>query len=1188
MQDFVHLHVHTQYSILDGQASVKKLVDKAIADGMRGMAVTDHGNMFGIKEFYNYVKKVNGKREKEGLDAFIPIIGCEMYCARRSRLLKDKNTKDDKSGWHLIVLAKNEQGYHNLVKLVSHSWVEGHYYRPRTDHEELEKYHEGLIVSSACLAGEIPSYIREGDVERAEKSVEWFKNLFGDDFYLELMRHEVKNPNINANRETFILQQEVNREVIRLAKKFDVKLICTNDSHFVNEEDAEAHDRLICLSTGKDLDDPSRMLYSKQEWFKTREEMNEVFSDVPEALANTIDVLEKVEQYSIDHKAILPDFPLPDGFADADEYLRHLTYEGAKRCYGEDLNDEVRQRIDFELDTIKNMGFPGYFLIVQDYIRAAREQLDVWVGPGRGSAAGSVVSYCLDITRLDPLKYDLLFERFLNPDRISLPDIDVDFDVEGRGRVLQYITDKYGEEKVAHIISYQQMKTKMVIKDVARVEKVPLKISDSLCKAIPNKLPNDLDMNMSNAISVIPELKAAATDPNNEALRETMKYAQMLENNVRGTGVHACGVIICRDDITDWVPVSTAEDKDTKEEFCCTQYEGSVIEETGLIKMDFLGLKNLNIMKETVQNIRETTGEEVDIDHIDIDDELTYKLYSEGNTVGTFQFESIGMQKHLRNLKPTKFEDLIAMNALYRPGPMKYIPDFIDRKHGLKPIVYDIPCMEQYLKDTYGITVYQEQVMLLSRQLAGFTRGESDTLRKAMGKKQKDKLDHLKPKFIDGGKKNGHDEKVLEKIWGDWEDFASYAFNKSHAACYSWVAFQTAYLKAHYPSQYMAACMSRSLGNITEVSKLMDECRTMGIKTLGPDVNESNLKFTSNKDGNIRFGLAAIKGVGNSAAQALIDERKKNGLYKDIFDVVERVNLSSFNRKGLESMILSGGFDSFGLDRELYFAEDAGEVFLDTLIRYGNKYQQDKLNSQNSLFGGMDDFQAVHPKLPKTDSYDHWSDVERLNKERELIGIYLSAHPLDEFAFHLEYVCNTKVDELKDLVLLNEKNKGDILFGGIITDIQNRISKDGRTFGVVRIEDFSGSHDLFFSGQTWTDMRPKLLDGMPTLMRGKISSSKWDKEKLFFSVNSADIFADVKDKILPNITLRIPLEELTETMVDDLSGLIDESPGETSLSFNITQGVKNVSLRSRTRKISMNKKLFDYINQNKEVISVSV
>ena len=932
MQDFIHLHVHTYYSILDGQSSVSKLVDKAVANGMKGMAITDHGDMFGIKELFNYCNKVNGKLRDEGKPEFKPIFGCEMYVARRKKSDRS-DPKVDKSGYHLIVLAKNYNGYKNLIKLVSRAWVDGFYMRPRTDREDLERYHEDLIVCSACIAGEVPAKILRDDIEGAREAIEWYKRVFGDDYYLELQRHEVKDPNQRANRETFPLQQKANRVILQLAKEYGIKVVCTNDAHFVDKDNAEAHDHLLCLSTGRDLDDPNRMLYSKQEWFKTREEMNEVFADVPEALSNTIEILDKVETYSIDHAPIMPFFPIPKEFGteedtrrnitpeqlyheftsdengenplpkdEADkkikklggidklyrikfeaDYLAKLAYDGAKERYGDPLSKEVHERVKFELHIMKTMGFPGYFLIVQDFINSARDELGVMVGPGRGSAAGSVVAYCLGITKIDPMKYDLLFERFLNPDRISLPDIDTDFDDDGRGKVLEWVEDKYGHDKVAHIITYGTMATKNAIKDVARVEKVPLAEVNALCKQIPDKLSdsegNSLKMNLPNAIKCVPALREAEASPD-PRMRNTITYAKMLEGTVRGTGIHACGTIICRDAISDWVPVSTAEDKsDPGHKLLCTQYDGHVIEETGLIKMDFLGLKTLSILKEAVENVKLHRGIDIDLDTIPIDDPETYQLYSEGRTIGTFQFESAGMQKYLRELHPTTFEDIIAMNALYRPGPMDYIPSFIARKNGKEEIKYDIPCMEKYLKDTYGITVYQEQVMLLSRQLADFTRGQSDALRKAMGKKKKAIVDQMKPMFIEGGKKNGHDPKVLEKIWADWEKFASYAFNKSHATCYSWVAYQTAYLKAHYPAEYMAANMSRNLANITEITKLMDECKAMGIETLGPDVNESRNKFSVNKDGAIRFGLAAIKGMGAAGCRiADCREREKRTL----------------------------------------------------------------------------------------------------------------------------------------------------------------------------------------------------------------------------------------------------------------------------------------------------------------------
>ena len=1259
MQDFVHLHVHTQYSLLDGQASVSALVDKAMKNGMKGIAVTDHGNMFGIKEFTNYVNKKNGgpkgeiKDQKKRISAiesgkvecedkeaeiaickakiaeaearlFKPIIGCEMYVARRT--MDKKEGKPDQSGYHLIVLAKNEKGYHNLIKLVSHAWTDGYYMRPRTDRNELEKYHEGLIVCSACLGGEVPKKITQGLLDEAEEAIQWYKNLFGEDYYLELQRNKATVP--RANHEAYPLQVNVNSHLIEYSKKYNVKLICSNDVHFVEEAHAEAHDRLICLSTGKDLDDPKRMLYTKQEWMKTREEMNELFADVPEALSNTLEILDKVEYYSIDHAPIMPTFAIPEEFGTEEgyrqkytekdlfdeftqdengnvvlsedaaldkikrlggydklyrikleaDYLKKLTFDGAKKFYGDPLTPEIKERLVFELHIMKTMGFPGYFLIVQDFIAAGRN-MGVSIGPGRGSAAGSAVAYCLQITKIDPIRYDLLFERFLNPDRISLPDIDIDFDDDGRGEVLRWVTEKYGHEKVAHIITYGTMATKLAIKDVARVQKLPLSESDRLAKLVPDKIP-EKKLNLRNAIDYVPELQAAEASPD-PLVRDTLKYALMLEGNVRGTGVHACGTIICRDDITDWVPVSTADDKETGEKMLVTQYEGSVIEDTGLIKMDFLGLKTLSIIKEAVENIRLSKNIELDIDTISIEDPATYKLYSDGRTIGTFQFESAGMQKYLRELQPSTFEDLIAMNALYRPGPMDYIPDFIDRKHGRKPIEYDIPVMEKYLKDTYGITVYQEQVMLLSRLLADFTRGESDALRKAMGKKLRDKLDHMKPKFIEGGRKNGHDPKVLEKIWTDWEKFASYAFNKSHATCYSWVAYQTAYLKANYPSEYMAAVMSRSLSNITDITKLMDECKAMGIQVLGPDVNESNLKFTVNRHGDIRFGLGAVKGVGESAVQSIVEERRANGPFKGIFDFVQRVNLNACNKKNMECLALSGGFDSFPeLKREQFFAVNSkGEVFLETLMRYGNRYQADKAAAVNSLFGGENVIDIATPEILPA---ERWGDLERLNRERDLVGIYLSAHPLDEYTIVLDHVCNTRMAELEDKSALVGR---EITMGGIVTSVRRGISKNGNPYGIAKIEDYSGSAELPFFGNDWVTFQGYLGEGTFLFIKARCQPKQWRPEELDIKITSMELLPDVKEKLVEKITILVPLSVLNSAMVAELSSLTKDHPGNTELYFKVTDRDEkmHVDLISRPVKLSVGKELISYLKERPEL-----
>ena len=1234
MEDFIHLHVHTYYSILDGQSPVEKLVDKAVANGMRGMAITDHGNMFGVKELYNYCNKINGKLKEQGKEPFKPIFGCEMYVARRTKADHVKE-KGDAGGYHLIVLAKNYNGYKNLIKLVSRAWVDGFYSKPRTDRADLEKYHEDLIVCSACIAGEVPAKILRGDIEGAREAIEWYHNLFGDDYYLELQRHEVKDPNQRANRETFPLQQRANKELIKLAKEYGIKIVCTNDCHFVDQENAEAHDHLLCLSTGKELNDPTRMLYSKQEWFKTREEMNEIFADVPEALSNTLEILDKVETYSIDHAPIMPFFPIPEEFGTEEEtrkrispeelfrefttdengneimsheeaekkikklggidklyrikfeadYLAKLAYDGAKRLYGEPLSDEVHERVKFELHIMKTMGFPGYFLIVQDFINSAQDELGVMVGPGRGSAAGSVVAYCLGITKIDPIKYDLLFERFLNPDRISLPDIDTDFDDDGRGKVLEWVEDKYGHDKVAHIITYGTMATKNSIKDVARVEKLPLDISNRLCKAIPDKLPDGMKMNLTNAIKCVPELRDAEASANPQ-LANTIKYAKMLEGTVRGTGIHACGTIICRDAISDWVPVSTAEDKsDPGHKLLATQYDGHVIEETGLIKMDFLGLSTLSIMKETVENIRLThDGYTLNLDTIPIDDELTYKLYQEGRTIGTFQFESAGMQKYLRELKPTVFEDLIAMNALYRPGPMDYIPSFIARKNGKEEITYDIPCMEKYLKDTYGITVYQEQVMLLSRQLANFTRGESDALRKAMGKKKKAIVDAMKPKFIEGGKKNGHDPKVLEKIWGDWEKFASYAFNKSHATCYSWVAYQTAYLKAHYPAEFMAGNMSRCLNDITKITKLMSECQAMGIPCLGPDVNESEQKFSANKKGEVRFGLSAIKGMGEAAATNIIAERHKNGQYKDIFDFVQRVNLSAVNRKAMESLALSGGFDSFGIRREQYFATNAkGDTFVETLLRYGQVYQSEQSSMQNSLFGDMGGVEIQTPPVPDCEP---WSTMELLKRERELVGIYLSAHPLDDYAVVLNHMCNLHCPQIgREMDKKAFASIEELTFGGIVTAVSQRWTKTNKPFGIVTIEDFEGQGELALFGEDWTKWQSMLQEEYHIYITAQcVQRFRNNPDAYDMVIKKIEFLSDVKEKSIEKFTVYMDATMFNDAQLTDLETTLKSSTGNVPLYINIhdAKNNTNIQLHSRNCMVDVNKKLLTTLDEMAE------
>ncbi len=1157
---FTHLHVHSEYSLLDGKSKVSELVDKAISDGMRGLALTDHGNMYGVKEFFNYVEKVNSKRPDD--DKFKPIIGCEMYVAKER--LTDRGDKRD-NGLHLIVLAKNEKGYHNLLKLVSKAWTEGMYYKPRTDREELAAHREGLIICSACLGGEVPQLILNGDLEAAEERVKWYKDTFGDDYYLELQRHETFKE--NANTEVYPEQVKVNKELLRLARKHDIKIVATNDVHFAREEDAEAHDRLICISMQKLYNEP-RMHYTKQEWLKNPREMAEIFSDLPEALANTQEILDKVEFYSINHGPIMPNYEIPADFGSEEEYrsritpeqlydeftrdengnvvmsreegekkiarlggydklyrikfeadyLKKLTYEGAYRLYGNPLPPEVDERLNFELHIMKTMGFPGYFLIVQDFINYGRNNLGVSIGPGRGSAAGSAAAYCLGITQVDPIKYDLLFERFLNPDRISLPDIDVDFDDDGRYRVLDYVTKKYGEEKVAHIVTYGTLATKNVLRDVGKVMGLSPKEVNLLAKKVPDRLPDiggkAPKINIKNCLMYDPEFQML---PKSEdaRVRETVKYAEQLEGTVRGTGVHACGVIICRDDITDWVPVSMTTDSDGSK-LIVTQYEGSVIEETGLIKMDFLGLKTLSIIQEALANIKYAKGIDLDIANIPLDDPKTYKLYCDGATTSTFQFESPGMQASLRKLQPSKFEDLIAMNALYRPGPMDYIPSFIDRKHGVEPIVYDIPIMEKYLKETYGITVYQEQVMLLSRLLADFTRGESDMLRKAMGKKQIDKMAKLKVKFIDQGKKNGHAEKVLEKIWADWEKFASYAFNKSHATCYSWVAYQTAYLKANYPEEYMAGVLSRNLDVPDKLKKVMEECARMNLAVKGPDVNESVVKFGVSRNGEIRFGLGAIKGVGQNAVNTILQEREANGPFTDIFDFVERVNLSACNRRAIESLALAGAFDGFGNPREMYVHPVGNSTFSETLVRHGQRAQTAKNSLQFSLFEDEDPILPERPPLP---DIVPWSRIKLLEEEKKLVTVFLSGHPLDDYRMELTYGTTDSCDSFnQDDISLGQE----VRIGGLVTSLQTKTTKRGDPFGVVTIEDTTGPQTFRLFGQDYANFFHRLTEGMAVMIYGMgAKRGGYYSNDVEFRVQSIKTLNELAGTIANSVTVRI-------------------------------------------------------------------
>ena len=1167
---FTHFHVHSQYSILDGAASIPGLIEKAKADGQAALALTDHGNMFGIKLFYDTCRQKGIK----------PILGCEAYVARVSLYNKEKPI--DRSGEHLIILAKNLTGYLNLVKLCSTAFCDGFYYRPRIDKTQLEKHHEGLIISSACLGGEIDQKIMAGDLEGAEKAALWYKNLFGEDYYLEVMRHPAADPKQRA--EIYDNQQRCIQEKIKIARKLNIKLIATNDVHFLNEEDAEAHDLLICLNTRKDIDDPTRMRYTRQEWFKTTQEMIDLFPDLPEAIENTQEITDKVEEYELDSDPLMPVFPIPPELGTEEEYrqkfsqedlfneftrdekgnvvlteeeankkikklggydrlyrikleadyLKELTMKGVVKRYGENPSPEIMERIIFELHIMKTMGFPGYFLIVQDFIRAARD-MGVIVGPGRGSAAGSAVAYCLGITNIDPIKYDLLFERFLNPDRISLPDIDVDFDDAGRQQVLEWVTEKYGADKVSHIVTFGSMAAKMAIKDVARVLKLELSEANRLAKMVP-EAPK---MTLKKAYKENPDLEKEKQSLN-PLISKTIQFAETLEGSIRQTGVHACGILISRDPLTDHIPIMPTEG----ESLMTTQYDGHFVEPIGLIKMDFLGLRTLSIIKTCLDNIKKSKHIVLNENEIPLDDEETFKLFTRGDTTGLFQFESPGMKKHLRALQPNRFEDLVAMNALYRPGPMEYIPSFIRRKHGEEPIEYDHPMMEPYLKDTYGITVYQEQVMLQSRALGLFTRGQSDTLRKAMGKKKFELLAELKGKFVEGCKNNpdfvqgakekGKDvEELVNKIWGDWEAFASYAFNKSHSVCYAYIAYQTGFLKAHYPAEFMAANLSNNLSDITKVTVFMDECKRMGLSVLAPDVNESYNDFTVNSHGQIRFGMAAIKGVGEAAVEKIIEEREKNGPYKDVYDFFERIDYKSVNKKTIENLVTAGGLDSFGYHRAQYLhLVDATTTVLDNLVNYGQKNQQDSMNLQATLFGELDGFEVTKPNIPDCEP---WHDYEKSKKEKELIGIYLTSHPLDPYKLEMQLLC-TPVEELNSGL---ETFKGkEINIAGIITAKREGKTKTGKDFGILTLEDFSGTHELAFFGKDYTDFRQYFIDETAIYVKGKVGP-KWGKEgnELTFTIQKVGLLEALTENAIRSITLQVDIEKLTLETVTEIHEL---------------------------------------------------
>jgi DNA polymerase-3 subunit alpha len=1184
---FVHLHVHTQYSILDGAAPIAKLFAAAAADNQPALAITDHGNMYGVKEFLKVAKK---------FPSIKPIVGCEFYVSKEGRFLR--RGKEDQSSYHLVLLAKNLQGYKNLIKLSSYAFIEGYYYKPRIDRDLLAKYGDNLICSSACLAGEVPRAIAAGRIDEAEETILWYKNLFGEDYYLELQRHETNVP--GADTTVFPQQQKVNKVILELAAKHNVKYIATNDVHFVSADDREAHDRLICLTTNADYDDPERLRYSKQEYLKSSEEMSKIFEDHPEALLTTLEIAEKIDTYSIDSSPIMPYFPIPEGYEDSNEYLKDLTYKGAELRY-EEISDEIRERIDFELSTIKWMGFPDYFLIVRDFIQAGRD-MGVSVGPGRGSVAGSVVAYCLRITELDPLKYNLLFERFLNPDRISMPDIDIDFEDDGRAKVLRYVEEKYGKEKVSHVITFGTMAARSAIRDVGRIQKLPLSETDRLAKLIPVKLQEvegkAPEVSIANCIKYVPEFKDAVEN-GSPLVKETIEFAQRLEGNVRNVGVHACAILIGREDLREYIPISTAKDKETGEEMWVSQFEGSYIEEVGLLKMDFLGLKTLSIIKDAVKNVKKSKNIDLDIDHIPLDDKTTFDLFSRGDTIGTFQFESDGMRKWLRELKPNRFEDLIAMNALYRPGPMEYIPDFIHRKFGLKQIEYDLPGMEEVLQDTYGITVYQEQVMLLSQKLAGFTKGQADSLRKAMGKKLRDKMDELKDKFLEGGQKNGHAAAILEKIWKDWEAFAEYAFNKSHSACYAWVGYQTAYLKAHYPAEFMAATLSRNLNDINEIAKLMDECKRMGMSVLGPDINESADTFTVNKKGDIRFGMAGVKGVGASAVEQIVKARESSeGGFVSVFDFAERVNLSVVNKRTIESLVYAGAFDSLDqLRREQFFVTNTkDETFLDQLLRYGNRYQADFMSEGNNLFGEAHSPKPVTPDIPPLPDADN---LEFLKREKELIGMYISAHPLDQFKFEIKNFTTHTLTQASELTTLAPKDKSlhnrEIVIAGLVGSAKTSYTRStGRPFVNFMLEDFDGTLSFALYGKDYEAFMQYTQQGIPLLLkcivsprfpsspRGEEMGERTQPIEYILKIKNVRHLANTREDFIRQITVNIDVAQLDAFLRRSLVKAIKENRGKTVMILNIVDMENKISAEFYSGKynIALTDSLIDFLEGN--------
>ena len=1220
---FVHLHVHTQYSILDGQASIENLFNRAEELGMPGLAITDHGNMYGVKEFFKYAAKHPSVK---------PIIGCEIYVSKGDHRVKEKGY------YHLILLAKNYNGYKNLMKIVSTGHLEGIYYKPRVSHEVIEKYHEDLICSSACMAGEIPRMILAGDIAGAEKAIEWHKRVFKDDYYLEVMLHKTEVPGLSL--EVYEKEKEYDEVIFDLAEKHGVKVIATNDAHFVRKEDGPAHDRLICLTTNAYIDDPDRLRYTQQEYLKSEEEMAALFPGHPEVITNTLEICDKVESYSIDRGHVLPKFQIdPDFLADIDNqlekykdvidagrcdekgndrgeefrysvaFLCHLCYKGAHERYGETLNQETSERLDFELKTISRMGFPDYFLIVQDYIAAARAH-GISVGPGRGSAAGSAVAYCLGITNLDPIKYDLLFERFLNPERVSMPDIDVDFDDDGRYRVIQYVQDHYGVDHVSHVITFGTMAAKGAIKDVARISRLPLDESNRLTKMIPDKpitvtetsevelkegeepengerviekdgkrykivkKDSDKKPTLKNCVKYVPELKNEYEN-GSPLVREVLNYALQLEGCIRQVGIHACAMIIGRGNLTDYIPITLGVDKATDQKVWVSQYEGSFIEDVGMLKMDFLGLRTLSIIKICLAEVKKRFGIDIDIEKIPIDDPKAYEIYSNGDTKSVFQFESPGMMEWLQKLHPERFEDLIAMNALYRPGPMDYIPSFVARKRGEEPITYDLPAMEEFLKETYGVTVYQEQVMLISQKVAGFSKGKADKLRKAMGKKKIDILQSLYNDFIEGGKKNGHPEDVLKKIWKDWEKFASYAFNKSHATCYAWVSYQTGWLKAHYPSEFQAANLSMNKNNMAEIQAIMADCKKHRIKVLNPDVNESESNFTVNKNGDIRFGMGGMKGFGANIVDAIVAEREANGSFKDIYDFSERM-VGIVNRKAMESLVYAGAFDSFGIERSRYFLIGSdGLQFLDELLNYASVTKKNAEDDAASLFGDAEELKAEKPEPPAM--VGEADLLELLKKEKDMVGMYLSDHPLKRYEFELETFTSCRLSELDDLVTECEREhrQQKVFIAGFITSTEVKTSRTGKPFAKTTLEDFSGTYELALFGKDYETFMPYLTEHTAIYVEGEIKEAYFsksdDNEKTTnapykFRVKKISLLGNIGDALLSGFTIELSTPMVSADFRKHLMSVVKASKGTVPFSILLSDPKTQYVIEFQSRK----------------------